>query len=79
MAVRGVLAETGIDDHQQIGDGLLDGADGLLHDPFGVPGFAADVVFLGRQPEQDDRRDAEFRDLPSLPREPVDRQVKLSG
>ena len=68
VAVRGVLAEAGVDGDRQLGHRLLDRADRPLHDALVVPRLAADRVLLLGHAEQDHRRDAELRDLFGLAR-----------
>ena len=77
VAVRGVLAQADVGDDEQVGVRLLDRARGELDDALVVVGARALLVLLGRDAEQQHRRDAERVRLAGLldrvrDRQPVD-------
>ena len=79
VAVRRVLAQAQVGDHEQLGVGGLDGAGGELDDPLVVPGARAVLVLGGRQAEQQDARHAERGELARLLDRGVDREVVDPG
>ena len=52
MAMRGVLAQTGVGDYAQAGMGLFERPDGLLHNAFVGVGLRPLRVLVGRDAEQ---------------------------
>ena len=66
MTVAGVLAETHVRYYQQVRDGLLNDADGLLDDTVSVVGLGTQHILAGRQPEDDDAGDAKLSDFVHL-------------
>ena len=59
VAVGGVGAEADVGDDGEVGSGVLDSADGLLHGAVGSAGIGAGVVFVARAAEENDARDAQ--------------------
>ncbi len=62
VAVAGVLAAADVGDQQQIGVALAQPAERALHDAVLGEVLGPDVVLRGREPEENDRRDAERLD-----------------
>ena len=79
VAVRHVLAEADVGDHDQRRLGLLERAHRELDDALGVVGAGGGVVLVGRDPEQQHGGDPERRDLLSLLVEVGDREPLDSG
>ena len=66
VPVRGVLAETDVGDHHDLGVRLLQRPDRHLDDALVVVGLAADVVLGGGDTEEENRPDAGRGDLGHL-------------
>ena len=79
VAVVHVLAQADVGDHDQLGHLVLDGADGELHDAFGVVGAAGRRVLVRGDAEQQDGRDAEPLDLAHLGQQVADRELVAAG
>ena len=79
MTVVGVLAQADVGDHQQLRMRLLDRPRRELDDALVVVGTAADGVLLGRDAEQQHRRQAEGRGFAGLAHGLADRQPVDAG
>ena len=84
VAVRGVLAQAHVGDHDQVRVRLLERAHGQLHDALVVVCARALLVLLGGEPEQQHGRDAELMGDARLldgvgDREPLDARHRLDG
>ena len=75
VAVRGVLAETDVGHHDQVGMGLLQRPHRHLHDPLVVVGAGAELVLGGGDPEEHQRPDPGGGDLARLLDQVVDREA----
>ena len=68
-----VLAEADVREDGQVGGGALHGPNRLLDHAVVRVGALRERILLARQAEEDDRRDAEGRELRRLPRDLLDR------
>ena len=79
VTVRHVLAEADVAHDEQVGDGGLDGAGGLLHDAVFGPGSGGNLVLGLRQAEENDGGDAEGVDLAAFLDRLIDGEVEDAG
>ena len=79
MAVVGVLAETDVGDHQQLGRRLLGRADRLGDDARVAHRIAAQGVFLRRDAEQEHAAQTEVGCLADLIAQQVGRELAVAG
>ena len=79
VAVIGVFAEAQVGDHQELGRDSPGDPDRLLDDAVIARGGRAACVFVLRDSEQEDRRDAQLGRFGDRFAEPVERELVLAG
>ena len=79
MAVARILAEADVGDDGQVRHLVLDGLDRMLHDPLVGVAFAADLVLVLGNAEEDDRGNAEVLHLFAVLHEVVDGLLIVPG